>query len=257
MAESQATTKLKIRKACSVEGCERPVRGRGYCASHYMKFKSTFDNYRKCSVPECGKNHYGRGMCKKHYRSLVRYGEIRRATIDPNEFVIDGNECMIHLYNMKGECIAKAVIDSSDYELCRKYKWGWYVGKTSSYVTTLISRKSVALHSVLFGIENAPRFSIEIDHIDRNTLNNRRSNLRIGNRGNNVCNVAPYKNKSSKYKGVSLFREMGKWKAEIRKNRKGIYLGLFDSEADAARAYNEKAKELHGEFAYLNIIDQG
>jgi len=93
-----------------------------------------------------------------------------------------------------------------------------------------------------------------VDHIDHNGLNNTRQNLRPASREENAQNRKPDRRGSSKYKGVYWREERSRWVVQIRANgvrRKG---GLYTSEDDAARAYNELAKELHGEFAYLNVI---
>jgi hypothetical protein len=58
---------------------------------------------------------------------------------------------------------------------------------------------------------------------------------------------------SSKFKGVRLEKRAGKWRAQIKINKKYIYLGLFSDEEEAARAYDLKAQELFGEYAALNF----
>ena len=68
-----------------------------------------------------------------------------------------------------------------------------------------------------------------------------------------MCNTFSSKVGSSKYKGVTWHKMGKKWVAAIQLNRKQYHLGHFSNEIDAARAYDEKAKELHGEFAYLNF----
>ena len=96
-----------------------------------------------------------------------------------------------------------------------------------------------------------------IDHADRDTLNCRRSNLRRATRQQNSLNKGPNRKPgTSKYKGVFLCRRTGRFRARVSLNRKRIYLGYFESELDAARAYNAKAAELFGEFAYLNPIPE-
>ena len=91
------------------------------------------------------------------------------------------------------------------------------------------------------------------DHIDRNKLNNLESNFRLASPQQQCFNVGKYiGDYSSKYKGVHFDKEKNKWRARIRFNRELIHLGYFDSEVDAALAYDRKAKELFKEFAVLN-----
>ena len=102
---------------------------------------------------------------------------------------------------------------------------------------------------------NAPKGMV-VDHIDGNGLNNRKSNLRICTKAQNVHNSRPRTNTSSKYKGVFWNKANKKWSATIHKGDKWTYIGGFDDEKEAARAYDRKAAEFFGEFAYLNFPEK-
>ncbi len=92
---------------------------------------------------------------------------------------------------------------------------------------------------------------VEVDHIDGNPLNNRRSNLRLATRTQNQRNTGPRKDSSTKSKGVFFtprVKNGKRWHAEIRVNRKAIHLGVYHTKEEADSAYEAKAKEIHGEF---------
>jgi len=92
-----------------------------------------------------------------------------------------------------------------------------------------------------------------IDHRDGNGLDCRRQNLRITDHHGNAWNRAIALGHSSRFKGVAIHRQTGKYEGYIRKDRKKIHLGLFNDEESAGRAYDAKALELFGEFARLNF----
>jgi len=94
------------------------------------------------------------------------------------------------------------------------------------------------------------------DHMNGNGLDNRRTNLRRASRSQNMANRRKLSGSSSAYKGVSLQSD-GKWKAQIGHARRRIYLGLFCTADGAARAYDEAARQLFGEFAALNFPREG
>jgi hypothetical protein len=149
-----------------------------------------------------------------------------------------------------------AVIDDEDADLVTGFKW--YPMKTKEGKVYAAGWKHlppgrffVHLHRL---IANAQPGEI-IDHVDRDTLNCRKSNLRRVTRQQNTQNKGPNRKPgTSKYKGVFLCRRTGRFRARVSLNRKRIYLGYFVSEQEAARAYNTKAAELFGEFSYLNPI---
>jgi len=92
-----------------------------------------------------------------------------------------------------------------------------------------------------------------VDHIDGNGLNNRKSNLRLCTHSQNTYNRRPNRNCSSRYKGISFHKMSKKWEVAICCKGKREHLGRFDDEVKAALAYDRKAKQLFGEFAYLNF----
>jgi len=98
-----------------------------------------------------------------------------------------------------------------------------------------------------------PPTHLVVDHIDRDGLNNRKSNLRLCTNAENIRNAGKRGKGFSKYKGVSRHTRGKKWTAVIQLNKKTYFLGYFENEIDAARAYDKKAKELHGQFACLNF----
>jgi hypothetical protein len=124
----------------------------------------------------------------------------------------------------------------------------WYI---DNYGYALNGNR-IKMHKLLLECEDKTKV---IHHINSNTLDNRRENLAIVSRAINAHQKKKQKNCASNYFGVWFHKDTNKWSAEIKKDGKKYYLGLFVNEKDAARAYNEKAKELFGEFANLNVID--
>ena len=101
-------------------------------------------------------------------------------------------------------------------------------------------------------IMNAPK-NMQVDHINGDTLDDRKCNLRLCTASQNSQNRSKEKRNTSGFKGVSWDRRNKKWRAMIGHNNKMYYMGLFTDKIDAAKAYDQKAKELHGEFACLNF----
>lgn len=91
--------------------------------------------------------------------------------------------------------------------------------------------------------------SEEVDHIDGNTLNTKRDNLRIATRSQNQQNRAIGRNNKSGFKGVSWNSNSKAWQVYIRVNGANHYLGLFTDPAIGHQAYLQAAQEAFGEFA--------
>jgi hypothetical protein len=144
----------------------------------------------------------------------------------------------------------EATIDNEDYERVNQYKW--YYHHTGYAVSTLprINGKQKTLSLSRF-IMNASK-GIQVDHINMNTLDNRKENLRLCNMSENQRNVPKRSFNRSGYKGVSFHKVSQKWRSRITINSKTIYLGIFETKEDAALAYNKAAIKYHGEFARLN-----
>jgi hypothetical protein len=155
----------------------------------------------------------------------------------------------------------KAIVDDEDYEEISKYTCCLKIDPKNNIPYALIifgkrpTRKHIRMHRFIMKLHE---YNIEkklIDHEDHNGLNNQKYNLRICTYMDNNANARKTKNNTtSQFKGVSWHKLNNKWIAHVQFNRKLIHLGYFFDEKEAALAYNKKATELFGEFAFLNII---
>jgi len=234
-----------MKKTCSVDGCERDVKGRGYCNLHYLrKHRDGEFGTAKCKVDGCEKTMVGKGLCQRHWDQNKRHGRIFERTVyDPNEFVTEGQIIKIFLYDQSGNKCGESIIDKEDYDIIKNYKW--CLLKHGNYCVTRINKKLVFLQNMLMGKQ-------KLDHKNRNGLDNRRSNLRPCTHQQNIFNIGIRSDNTSGFKGV--FKDRKKWNAKIGKNGDYHNLGYFNTKEKAAVAYNEAAKKLFGEFAYLNQV---
>jgi hypothetical protein len=136
-----------------------------------------------------------------------------------------------------------ALVDDADFTWLNQWKWSL---TSHSYASRIADGKQIYMHRL---ITNAPK-GMEVDHINGDSLNNCQANLRICTKAQNAFNQKPRRG-SSPYKGVSRFRN--KWQAHIRVAKDNIYVGLFNTQKEAALAYDMVAKQAHGSFARLNF----
>lgn len=137
---------------------------------------------------------------------------------------------------LKGE---DCLIDDDNFELVSKYKWH----KIKSYGYAMSN--GIRMHRLIM---DCPK-GMEVDHINGNTLDNRKCNLRICSHADNQKNMKVRTDGVSKFKGVSWDKQMYKWRVRVQNQ----FIGLFDNERHAAMAYDLNAKQLFGEFAQLNF----
>lgn len=141
----------------------------------------------------------------------------------------------------------QAVVDDADYERVSSHKWS--LQDSRGYVRAYINGKKVRLHRFIMNV--AP--GVEIDHINGDKLDNRRKNLRICSRSQNMANKSKRSDNSTGYKGAYWSKFHKKFMARIGVCRRYIHLGYFEDVEDAARAYDAAAKKHHGKFAKLNF----
>ena len=150
-----------------------------------------------------------------------------------------------------------AVVDDNDYERISQYSWCYH---GDGYAARGYNKdKRVVIEKMHHLIIGKPPKGMVVDHINGNKLDNRKSNLRFVTHQQNSFNskkrIPPKKGVNpSKHKGVTWRNDRNKWRATITIDGKRLYLGLFESEDDAAEAYNKAAKEHFGDYARLNQI---
>jgi hypothetical protein len=115
------------------------------------------------------------------------------------------------------------------------------------YRTPRPERKTISLHRF---IVNCPAGKC-VDHINGNLLDNRRENLRICTQAENRYNSQKSKSNTSGYKGVSWSNSVKKWRSQIRRNKKNLHLGYYDTPEEAYATYCIASKKYHGEFGRI------
>lgn len=143
-----------------------------------------------------------------------------------------------------------AIVDKKYWHDVMKYKWSL----SNGYPAAHIGKIKLKLHQYIYKIHYDDNLPDLIDHINKNRLDNRLENLIAKTATENSHNKSKNKNATSKYYGVSWNNRRQLWIAQILKENKSYWCGQYKNEIDAAKAYNEKAIELYGKNANLNII---
>ena len=149
-----------------------------------------------------------------------------------------------------------AIIDDEDYEYISGTKWyAWWNPCTRSFYARTNNKNycSIYMHRVVLKVFGRKRL---VDHINMNTLDNRKENLRICSQSMNMCNRGPTISNASGLKGVYWGKDNKKWRSRIMVNGKNIHLGRFETAEEAHAAYCNAAKHLHGEFFRAEYPEQ-
>lgn len=149
-----------------------------------------------------------------------------------------------------------ALVDAADAEWAQQLRWQAQPSRGGALrAVTMINEgdrwRPRKMHRLLLGVTDP---HIQVDHINGDPLDNRRANLRLCTQAQNACNRGKRREDcTSKYIGVSLVP--ASWEAIVWHQGRRVYVGRFQSELEAARARDAKARELQGEFARLNFPD--
>lgn len=157
---------------------------------------------------------------------------------------------------IKLPCGEKCIFDRDDFDLIKYYHWyknhdGYAVAGV--WNKTKKRNDQIRMHRVIMGVDNT---KVNIDHKNRNKLDNRKDNLRISNHSTNAANMKVRKDNLLGVKGVRKIktRQGYSFQTRITRNGKVYYLGGHKTISEAAKTYNKAAQQLFGEFALLNDI---
>jgi hypothetical protein len=148
-----------------------------------------------------------------------------------------------------------ALVDDEDYEHLACKPWGAANPHGTGYYAMRKEKRNGKMVAVYMHREiMTPPDGMTVDHIDGNGLNNQRGNLRFATGHEQMWNRPLVRSNKSGFKGVSWYKQKGCWQANITVWNKQKFIGYFEDKIEAAKAYNDAAKRLHGEFARLNAI---
>jgi hypothetical protein len=174
---------------------------------------------------------------------LIRGKDMQKRRVRRHEVIQPLDQSIKLIPLTKGQNV---IVDAADYDWLMQWNWSVLASASGFYAVRHEQGRAILMHRELTRNEGK-----STDHKNRNTLDNRKSNLRPCDQSLNQANRIKESINTSGYKGVKNHRD--RWQAMIWRKGVCLYLGTFVSKDDAARAYDKAAIELFGEFAHLNF----
>ena len=168
-----------------------------------------------------------------------------------NKYIINDNYVEM-IIESKVYGVIRVKIDNDDLEKCNKLTWHYAKNKDSKYIQTRIKGKMIKLHRYIMNINNS---NLVVDHINRNPLDNRKSNLRICSYKENSFNKSIRVDNTSGIPGVSFHKTNKKWRAKIKYNNLTIHLGYFEDINEALINRRVAEEILFGEYSPNEKLD--
>lgn len=207
------------------------------------KQEKALDEFHKNATNKDGLH----GECKVCTRSRVKARSDRNMRTKPREPYINETRPSVYDGAIEVKLVGKndlwTILDLEDFERLHDFRF-YLMG--ARYAAIKPGVKYVQLHKLIVAHPI-------VDHINRDPLDNRKANLRASTHSQNSMNKSKQSDNKSGFKGVCWDKNTQKWRADIMVNGIRRFLGRFIEVLDAAKAYNQAAVELHGEFAVLNF----
>lgn len=211
----------------------------------------------KCEI--CGRKTFkkisykGYILCSKHMHQLHKHGKFLddnpRTQKDLNEFRIKDNIVEFDVYDINNNVNGHFIIDKKDLQKIRYHKWR--KDTNQRIITGNCSNKNPRRELSRFLLDITDE-NLIVDHINGNTLDNRRNNLRVCTQKENTYNKSFMKLNTSEFIGVSFDKSRYKWNAEIRKEYIRCHLGRYSTKAEAVYARYIAEQLLFEEYRNLN-----
>ena len=194
------------------------------------------DSRRTRICPQCGKIHFSTNLlCPKHDKQFRKYGYFLdsnpRTIYDPNEIRVKGDYAEVDTYDKQANAQKTFIIDTEDVPIIAKYKWRTkYYKKDDLWYVACIDNKThkhIYLHQLLMGFPTET-----VDHINGNTLDNRKSNLRITTKSVQSINQKKIEDTATGIKGVKKVKHG--YSAHLGWEGKSYYSKAFNTVEEAS-----------------------
>lgn len=201
---------------------------------------------------DCGNNVvvYGSALTRKK-RPTLSCGCLQKdkvSGITPNRYEFTNEYAIGYTFNTNKPFI----FDIDDFEKVSKYHW---YEENNGYIRSSGKKKEdkIFLHRLIMGLPD----DMNTDHINHDTFDNRKSNLRVVTTSQNAMNSIKRSNNTSGATGVVWVKNRNNWKAEIKVNNNTIYLGSFEKFEDAIKIRKDAEEKYFGKFSYDNSMKIG
>lgn len=192
-----------------------------------------------CKVKQCPNYAYRKNYCNKHRIQLARHGQINNRTIyDPNSIIICDSHYEIILYDKNCKEKGKALFDKDDLPKIIQYKWHLL---SCGYAAVKTNGKILLMHHLIMGKKQ----NLEIDHINRNKLDNRKINLRFVSHFINTRNHGLPRHNTSGYVGIYFDKRRNNWYSRFIFKNKIFNLGHFKKQSEAIKVRKKAESRIY------------